>query len=95
MGKCTGSGQGCFLSSFKASASGSKFLMTTSHLKSSLALKEANFDSTASQDNLARKLSDEFSILFFFFYVGGEHEKNAVWNKNRNKSQKTDATSLG
>lgn len=75
MEKCSGSGQGFFLSSHKASASCSKFLMTTFHLKSSLALKEANFDSTVSQDNLARKYSDEFNILFFFFKVGNEHEK--------------------
>lgn len=63
--KRSGSSQGFFLSSHKASPSCSKFLMTTFHLKSSLALKEANFDSTASQDNLARKYS-EFNILFFF-----------------------------
>lgn len=49
--------------------------MTTFYLKSSLALKEANFDSTVSQDNLARKYSDEFNIHFFFFKVGNEHEK--------------------
>lgn len=54
-GKYIDSGQGFFLSSFKAPASCSKFLMTTYHLKSSLALKEAKFDSAGSQDNLARK----------------------------------------
>lgn len=38
--------------------------MTTFHLNLSLALKEANFNSTVSQDNLARKKSDEFSSFF-------------------------------
>lgn len=55
MGKYADSGQGFFLSSFKASASCSKFLMTAFHLKAPLALKEANFNSTVSQDNLTRK----------------------------------------
>lgn len=76
MEKCSGSGQGFLLSSRKAAASCSKFLMITFHLKSSLALKEANFDSTVSHDNLVRMYSDEFSFFFFFsFKVGNEHEK--------------------
>lgn len=75
--KCFSSGQGFLLSSHKASASCSKFLMNAFHLKSSLALKEANFDSTVSQDNLARKYPDEFSFFFFFFpfKVGNGHER--------------------
>lgn len=75
MEKGSGSGQRFFLSSRKASASCSKFLMTTFHLKSSLALKEANFDSTVSQDNLARKYSDEFNILFSFLRWGMSMKK--------------------
>lgn len=78
-----GSGQGFFLSSFKAPASCSKFLMTTFHLKSSSALKEASFDSTVSQDNLARKQSDEFSILYSFQVGNKQEKKNVIRNKNR------------
>lgn len=55
--------QGFFLYSIKASASCSKFLMTTYHLKLSCFLKVTIFNSTISQDNLARK-SDELNLVF-------------------------------
>lgn len=76
-----GSSLGFFLSSVKASASCSKFLITTFHLKSPLVLKEANFNSTVSQDNLARKQSDDFKFLYFLRWG------NWVW-KQWNEEQK-------
>lgn len=67
----------------EASASCSKFLMTTFHLKSSLALREANIDSSVSQDNLARKYSDEFR----FFLRWGMSMKKKTWNRNINSRE--------